>query len=204
MALIDVVHCEFVQSASSFCFSSKSDSIEVAFVGRSNVGKSTFVNFLSSDKKMARVSKSPGCTKLLNVFSIKLRFKKKEKIFLKNFTLVDLPGIGYARASAFERKSMLDLISEYMLKRKEVRQIMHFVDCRAELFFEDLELSTLAKTRVKFYTIVLTKIDKMSKSKINEALNRFSKFFSIKKSEIIMTSAKNGIGKHDVAFRMFF
>ena len=124
---------------------------EVAFIGRSNVGKSSLINALVRQKDCARVSKTPGRTQQINFFTI------ADKI-----TLVDLPGYGYAAISHSTRKAWDNLILHYLEKRQNLRRVFLLLDSRHGIKKNDEEIMQILDAAAVTYQILLTKIDKIS------------------------------------------
>lgn len=133
--------------------------IEIAFAGRSNVGKSSLLNKLMNRKNLARTSSTPGCTRQINFFSVRT-------VHGIHLNLVDLPGYGYAKRSKEERKLWAELIDGYLLERPTLRAVAVLVDVRRGLEEDDLGLLEMlasgSSTRTQFKTlIVATKLDKL-------------------------------------------
>jgi GTP-binding protein len=124
---------------------------EVAFAGRSNVGKSSLINALTGQKGLARVSVTPGRTRELNFFTL-----GKDDAFY----LVDMPGYGYARASKAEVKGWTRLIQDYLKGRRELKRVFLLIDARHGLKVSDREIMTLMDEAAVSYQGVLTKADK--------------------------------------------
>ncbi len=126
---------------------------EVALVGRSNSGKSSFLNSLSGSK-VARVSKTPGKTNLLNFFN------------MGNYILVDMPGYGYAKRSISEINKWKNMVENYLITRSSLKLLVLVMDIRRDLTNDEMMLFTFAKKRSIPIYIVLSKADKSKKSKI--------------------------------------
>jgi GTP-binding protein len=124
---------------------------EIAFAGRSNVGKSSLINALTGQKSLARVSVTPGRTRELNFFTL----GKGDA-----FYLVDMPGYGYARASKAEVKGWTRLIQDYLKGRRELKRVFLLIDARHGLKASDREIMTLMDEAAVSYQGVLTKADK--------------------------------------------
>ena len=127
---------------------------EIAFVGRSNVGKSSLINALLNRKNLARTSSKPGKTRTINFYLVndKIRF-------------VDLPGYGYAEVSFSERNKWADIINEYLMHRENLRAIIMIVDIRHEPTENDLMMYEFLKAYGYTNIVVATKADKISKGK---------------------------------------
>ncbi|MFO7655630.1 MAG: ribosome biogenesis GTP-binding protein YihA/YsxC [Bacteroidales bacterium] len=142
---------EFIKSCSKPEACPETDKPEFAFVGRSNVGKSSLLNMLANNRKLAKTSSTPGKTRLINYFLIN-----------DAWLLVDLPGYGYARTGKSERKGFLSLIKGYLLKRQNLYCLFVLIDCRHKPLASDLEfIEWLGVNRVPF-VICFTKTDKLS------------------------------------------
>ena len=152
---MNVVHAEFVVSNSRVDCCPKTKMPEYAFIGRSNVGKSSLINMLCNRKKLAKTSSRPGKTQLINHFLIN-----------KKWYLVDLPGYGYARASKTEKKTFQRFIIDYFTKRKELVSAFLLIDIRREPQPIDMDfLLWLGKQFIPF-SIVFTKADKIKEKEI--------------------------------------
>jgi GTP-binding protein len=157
---------------------------EVAFVGRSNVGKSSLLNTLVRRKSFARVSRTPGRTREINFFRIN-----------NSFVLVDLPGYGYARISKERKAEWRPMIDSYLSRTTQLRGIVQLLDIRREPSEDDRAmLDFLAELEVP--TIVaLTKADKLSKSGAREQAGAISKSLMLEPDQIILFSAQTGEGR---------
>jgi GTP-binding protein len=143
-------HCDFATGASSVESLPLLGGLpEVAFVGRSNVGKSSLINALTFRKSLARTSSSPGHTRQLNFFNLG-----------DLFILVDLPGYGHAEAAKHEIKGWTRLMHDYLRGRRELKRVCLLVDSRHDIKPNDEEMMTLLDDSAVPYQIVLTKIDK--------------------------------------------
>ena len=121
--------CQFIKSCVSLDTLPSQNNSEVAFFGRSNVGKSSLINSLTNKKKLAKFSKTPGRTRQLNFFKI------ENKLHCLNF--VDLPGYGFAKVSKIEQREWRNLIFDYISSRQNLRTILLLIDARRELTKED-------------------------------------------------------------------
>ena len=143
---------------------SKSDKPEYAFIGRSNVGKSSLINMLIERKSLAKVSSKPGKTQLINHFLIN-----------KLWYLVDLPGYGYARVSKTQRYEFAQFIKKYLLKRENLMCLFVLLDSRLKPQIIDLEfMQWLGENNIPF-VICFTKIDKLSKKESLNNLKHYKK-----------------------------
>ena len=137
---------------------------EYGFIGRSNVGKSSLINMLTERKTLAKISSTPGKTQLINHFLIN-----------NNWYLVDFPGYGYAKVAKTERKKFEKFIWDYIEKRKQLINLFVLIDSRHEPLKNDIEfMNKLGQKGIPF-SIVFTKIDKLSSSKLSKNLNAYKK-----------------------------
>lgn len=137
---------------------------EFAFIGRSNVGKSSLINMLTNNKKLAKTSSTPGKTQLINHFEI------NEKWYL-----VDLPGYGYAKVSKVNRNMFEKFISEYLLERKPLVNTFVLIDSRLSPQKIDVEFMNWCGEKGIPFSIVFTKIDKLSSSELQKNLTTYKK-----------------------------
>jgi GTP-binding protein len=148
-------------------------SLEVAFAGRSNVGKSSLINTLVQRRGLVRTSGTPGCTRQINFFSVRARDQT-------SLVLVDLPGYGFAKRSKTERQEWADLIEGYLAKRANLRAVVVLVDARRGMEEDDLELVRFLvegrKSNMPSVVpiVVATKADKLPKSRANSLLAALS------------------------------
>ena len=157
---------------------------EVAFAGRSNVGKSSLLNVLVRRKSFARVSRTPGRTREINFFRIN-----------NSFLMVDLPGYGYARISKEKKAEWRPMIESYLRRTSQLRGIVLLLDIRREPSEDDREmLDFLAELEVP--TIVaLTKADKLSKAGARERVAEVSRLLTLEPDQVIQFSAHSGEGR---------
>ena len=181
---------EFVISSTNYKKCPNSNKIEYAFIGRSNVGKSSLINALVNQKDLAKTSSKPGKTQLINHFIVN-----------KEWYLVDLPGYGYAKLSKDKRISFAKMINDYLINRPNLICLFVLIDSRHKPQRNDQEfMRFLAISKVPF-VIIFTKSDKLSESNIKKNIN-FYKNEMLKEWEqlpqIFITSAKNKTGLEGV------
>jgi GTP-binding protein len=161
---------------------------EVAFAGRSNVGKSSLINALTGQKSLARVSVTPGRTRELNFF----RLGKDGRLLL-----VDMPGYGYARASKAEVKGWTRLIRDYLKGRRELKRVFLLIDTRHGLKESDREIMTLMDEAAVSYQGVLTKADKPKAAELTATKAKVASELAKRPAaypQLIVTSARSGSG----------
>jgi GTP-binding protein len=157
-----VKSASFVVSNAKVSECPKSSLPEFAFIGRSNVGKSSLINMLTGRKQLAKTSGKPGKTQLINHFMIN-----------KQWHLVDLPGYGYARVSKKIKKEFQSYITSYFLERKQLVCAFVLIDIRHEPQAIDLEFMEWMGTQQIPFAIVFTKADKLAESKIAETASAY-------------------------------
>jgi GTP-binding protein len=156
------VNVQFVKSAASRRDFPPESGVEVAFLGRSNVGKSTLLNRLLG-ARLARTSKTPGRTQLINFFQLRL----SEKVF----GLVDLPGYGYAKVPTAIRRSFEPLVEAYLAEREQLTLALLLIDIRRGVQDEERELVEWGRKHMRApFRIVVTKCDKLAKARRNIAV----------------------------------
>ena len=156
---------KFLKSCSSYNDLQEYSFNEIAFAGRSNVGKSSLINSLTNKRKLARLSKLPGRTRQLNFFQI----SKKDK----NLIFVDLPGYGYAKAPKEDIKKWRSLTYFYFNNRVKLRTVCLLVDIRRDFYKHDINMMNYFDLIGLSWTLVLTKIDKVNKKTMLEKKKSF-------------------------------
>jgi len=158
---------------------------EIAFLGRSNVGKSSLINSLLGVHGLARTSSTPGRTQSLNFFLIEKRFR-----------FVDLPGYGYARVPRIIKSTWGEMATSYLAKRASLVLSIHIVDSRHEPTKLDLQLHDWFELQAKPRLIVATKSDKLSKNELQKNIERVRQTFN--EDRVVAYSAKTGHGRDEV------
>ncbi|AND85809.1 YihA family ribosome biogenesis GTP-binding protein [Clostridium tyrobutyricum] len=161
---------------------------EIAFVGRSNVGKSSLINTIVNRRKLVKVSSSPGKTRLVNFFMIN-----------NEFYFVDLPGYGYAKVSKSEKDKWSKIIETYLVGRHQLKAIVLLVDSRHKPTNDDIMMYKWIEYYKYKILIVATKIDKISKNQLNKNLDIIRNSFGLKPDYKILTfSSLKKQGKEDL------
>ena len=187
---MDIKTAEFSLSAPMVSMCPKDTKPEYAFIGRSNVGKSSLINMLTNNKKLAKTSSTPGKTLLINHFIIN-----------KDWYLVDLPGYGYAKRSKKEVDKLDQMIRGYILQREQLVNVFVLVDIRLEPQKIDLEfIEWLGLSSIPF-AIVFTKADKLTANKANQSVEAYKNKLLETWEELppmFLTSAEKKQGRDEV------
>lgn len=181
---------EYLMSNDDYRKCIKPDKPEFAFIGRSNVGKSSLINMLTSNSKLAKTSASPGKTQKINHFVIN-----------NQWYLVDLPGYGYAKVSKSQRVVFRKMIDDYILNRQNLVNLFVLIDCRHEPQEIDVEfINWLGESRVPF-TIIFTKADKIGpnvlKSKVEAYKEHLLQTWETL-PDMLVSSAVNKMGQEEI------
>lgn len=175
---------QFVQSLSAFREFPGQGLPEIAMVGKSNVGKSSLINNLTQNGKLAKTSSEPGKTRLVNLFLIN-----------EAFFLVDLPGYGFARASKQEKDKWAGMIEGYLQNTKHLRRVFMLVDIRhAPTQDDQLMVEYLRHYEIPF-TVIATKADKLSKAQRGRSIPLICRTLAVQPWEVIPHSSKDGVGR---------
>ncbi len=182
-----IVHSSFKMSCAYISQAMEDEEIEICFIGRSNVGKSSLINMLTNKKKLAKKSSTPGKTRLINFFDIDFQNEEKEKFSCR---FVDLPGLGYAKVSKEMKKDWGFHIKEFIEKRKNIKIFIYLVDARhreLDIDKNSLEYFESIKQEHQYIIKVFTKSDKITKNQ--------ARSIKIKNNQNILVSSfdKNSI-----------
>lgn len=162
---------------------------EAAFSGRSNVGKSTLLNSIVLNKKLAKTSSTPGKTQQINFFRVE-----------DKWSFADLPGFGYAKISKTEREKWAKLNYDYLLQRENLQLVCVLIDSRHDPMPQDLALIELLENSERRYLIVLTKSDKLKPSQVKQRheqlLHLVSKCSYV--VDVLPYSSETGLGRHEL------
>lgn len=183
---MQIKQAEFVTSVANTNFY-ESNYPEVALVGRSNVGKSSLINFITNRRKLAKTSSTPGKTKLINYYLLN-----------KSFLLVDLPGYGYAEVSKAEKTNWAGFLEDYLRLSPNLKCVYLLLDIRRTPTMQDeqmLQFLYFNRINVK---VVVTKTDTLSRSQVNDHIVVISNKLGITKNDIIVTSSQDKKGLDDL------
>ena len=183
---------EFIKSAVKPAHYPEYDFSEIAFAGRSNVGKSSLINTLINRKDMVKTSSRPGCTQLINFFLVNGDVPQEE------LSLVDLPGYGYAKVSKKIRAQWQPMVETYVETRKNLLGLILLMDIRRDPGKEELDMVRWLETKQIPCLLVLTKADKLSKTKQLKQLDAACTAFNRDRDGIVLFSAKTRQGRQTI------
>ena len=183
---MQVKQAQFVTSVADKNFY-KSDYNEVAFVGRSNVGKSSLINFIANRKRLAKTSSTPGKTKLINYYLIN-----------NSFLLVDLPGYGYAEVSKTQKTNWGDFLEEYLKSSKNLKCVYLLLDIRRTPTAQDEQMLKFLYFNRISTKVVVTKTDTLSRSQVFNNLMIICSRLGLSKKDVILTSSQDRKGLEDL------
>ncbi len=187
---MEIKNATFIKSSSKVSECPSSDRPEYAMIGRSNVGKSSLINMLTNNAKLAKISGNPGKTQLINHFDID-----------KSWYLVDLPGYGYAKTAKTNRVLFGKMIKQYILTRKNLINLFVLIDSRHSPQKNDIDFMTfLAKEHIPF-SIIFTKTDKLASHELKKNTDEYISYMLTKWEEMppyILSSAINKTGKEEI------
>jgi GTP-binding protein len=179
-----IIKAEFIKSAGASVDLPKSPLPQVAFAGRSNVGKSSLINCLVERKDLAKTSSVPGKTRLINFFSVN-----------DAVILVDLPGYGYARVSKEMRKTWRPMVEEYFLTSRTIKGAVIIIDIRRGPEQEEIDLAGWLAGRAIRTLFVATKADKEKRSMLGTRVRDSARVLGVSPDEFILFSAKTRAGR---------
>ncbi len=186
--------CEFLKSAAQKGQYPELELPEIAFSGRSNVGKSSLINSLLNRKKLVKVSSNPGKTRLINFFLIN-----------EQYVLVDLPGYGYAAVSKSEKASWGKMIEEYLMHRENLMHVVLLVDIRHAPTADDKLMYDFIKYYRSSVIVVATKLDKITRSSVAKNLNIIKQTLGLDADDILIPySSETHAGREELWGAMTF
>ena len=188
--MLKITNAEFMLSAAGKSQFIKSDKPIIAVCGKSNVGKSSFINMITHRKKLAKVSKDPGRTRLINYFDC------------GKFILADLPGYGYAKVSRGEKEKWAKLLDDFFADQNNVTHVFSLADIRHEPTADDRQMIEFMYYRQIPFTVIATKADKLSRAGVNKGKITIAQTFKCGADNVIATSAQTGQGLEEVFKRI--
>jgi len=192
--MIKVLTAEFVTTATKLDEYPRHNIPEVAFVGRSNVGKSSMINTLANRKKLVRVSNTPGRTRTLNFFDVIVENKGRKKLI----RLCDLPGYGFAKVSKDEREQWKVMIENYLRERHTLKVVVSIIDGEIGATPDDVQmLDTLQEMPPKIL-VAATKIDRLSRNRRKGRVDSLQKQLELPRGALIGFSSTDRIGVDQV------
>ena len=196
--MVQILDADFLAGATDYPSLPAPAYAEIAFAGRSNVGKSSLINAMLERKKLVRTSNTPGATRAINIFRVRLRPDPEQPEAEAHLDLVDLPGYGFAKRSKSERRAWGELIERFLAERPGLRAVVIIVDVRRGLEPDDLELiEFLEHVGVRPF-VVATKMDKLPKNKRKLELQQreqAAKEMSSRNLRLFGFSAETGEGR---------
>ena len=184
--LLTVKNATFITSAARSDQFITPDKPMIAVCGKSNVGKSSFINMLANRKKLAKTSSEPGRTRLVNYFDFGA------------FILADLPGYGFARVSKGEKEKWAKTLDAFFKDREKIAHVFMLVDSRHDPTADDVQMIEFLNYHILPFTVVLTKADKLSRMKLKEHLRAIAADLYLGEKNLLATSSETGYGKTDV------
>ena len=158
----------------------------IAVCGKSNVGKSSFINMLANRKKLAKTSSEPGRTRLVNYFDF------------GEFILADLPGYGFARVSKGEKEKWAKTLDSFFKDKGKIAHVFMLADSRHDPTEDDVQMMEFLHFHTLPFTVVLTKADKLSRMKLKEHIKAIAADLYLAPDNLIATSSETGYGKDDI------
>jgi GTP-binding protein len=180
---IIIKNATFITSAATESQFIKTDKPTIAVCGKSNVGKSSFINMLAGQKKLAKTSSEPGRTRLVNYFDF------------GEFVLADLPGYGFAKVSKSEKEKWAKTLDAFFKDKSRVTHVFMLADSRHDPTADDVQMIEFLNYHILPYTVVLTKADKLSKMRLKENVKAIAADLYMGTENLIPVSAQTGFGK---------
>lgn len=183
---IVVKNATFITSAARADQFITPDKPMIAVCGKSNVGKSSFINMLANRKKLAKTSSEPGRTRLVNYFDF------------GEFILADLPGYGFARVSKGEKEKWAKTLDQFFKNKENIAHVFMLVDSRHDPTADDAQMIEFLHYHTIPFTVTLTKADKLSRMKLKEHIKAIAADLYLGANNLLATSSETGYGKNDV------
>lgn len=184
--MIKITKAEFITSAAEKSQFVKSDKPIIAVCGKSNVGKSSFINMLANRKKLARVSQEPGRTRLINYFDF------------GEFILADLPGYGYAKVSKAEKAKWAKMLDDFFAEKDDIAHVFSLCDIRHDPTADDRAMIEYLYYHIIPFTVIATKADKLSRMQVKKNVSAIAAAYKCGSGDVIATSAQTRQGLDEV------
>ena len=184
---MQVKRADFITSMKDYGEFATKGCPEVAFAGKSNVGKSSMINKLTNRGKLARTSATPGKTRLINVFQIN-----------QEINFIDLPGYGFAKVSKAEKESWGKMMQNYFATTEDLCHVFHLVDIRHEPTSEDREMNLFLRQAGIPFTVIATKADKISRGARMKHIAPICRALAVQPWQVIPFSSEDGSGREDI------
>lgn len=181
-----IKNATFVTSAATSSQFLKFDKPVIAVCGKSNVGKSSFINMLANQKKLAKTSQEPGRTRLVNYFDF------------GQFVLADLPGYGFAKVSKEEKEKWAKTLDEFFADKEGITHVFCLADLRHDPTADDLQMVKFLNYNVLPFTVIGTKADKLPKTKVHQFVKNVANCYGLGINNVIATSSETHFGKEKV------
>ncbi len=192
--MIKVLTADFVTTATNLVDYPRENIPEVAFVGRSNVGKSSMINTLANRKKMVRVSNTPGRTRTLNFFDVALEHRAKRRVV----RMCDLPGYGFAKVPKSERLAWDRMIDTYLANRHTLKVVVTIIDAEIGPTPDDLEMLDFLQDKPPRILVVATKLDRINKAARKPRLAKIQQQLELPDNSLLGFSSHENLGHEDV------
>lgn len=181
-----IKNATFITSAATAAQFITPDKPMIAVCGKSNVGKSSFINMLANRKKLAKTSSEPGRTRLVNYFDF------------GEFILADLPGYGFARVSKGEKEKWAKTLDQFFKNKENIAHVFMLVDSRHDPTVDDVQMIEFLHYHTIPFTVTLTKADKLSRMKLKEHIKAIAADLYLAPNNLLATSSETGYGKNEV------
>lgn len=186
-----IKNATFITSAATAKQFISPDKPMIAVCGKSNVGKSSFINMLANRKKLAKTSSEPGRTRLVNYFDF------------GEFILADLPGYGFARVAKSEKQKWARTLDDFFKDKQNISHVFMLADSRHNPTEDDLQMLEFLHYHILPFTVVLTKADKLSKMKLKEQIKTIATKTCLGEGNLIATSSETGYGKDKILQKLW-
>lgn len=180
--MLKITNAKFITSAATKAQFIESEKPIIAVCGKSNVGKSSFINMLANQKKLARVSQEPGRTRLINYFDF------------GEFILADLPGYGYARVSKAEKAKWAKTLDDFFAEKEKIAHVFALCDIRHDPSQDDRAMVEYLYYHIIPFTVVATKADKLSRMQAGKSVGNIASIYKCGQADIITTSSQTKQG----------